>query len=170
MIVSRTTQDALMELIKMCFIENRVLDRLVSVLGVQFACNNSADLIHHGIAHYFPALSDNIGELCLERYNIPVEYGATPSAFENYSSVTEIISTLENRVIDFQTAFMGVCKIAFENNDIHVFADLQHLLEDYNKIVEQAILLQDKIAGYGENNRMSFDSHIKEHFWILGDK
>lgn len=168
MIVSKPTQDALMEIIKMCFIENRHLDRLVSVLGVKFACNNSADLIHHGIAHYFPALSDNIGELCLERYNIPVEYGATPSAFENYSSVTEIISTLENRIIDFQTAFMGVCKIAFENNDIHVFTDLQHLLEDYNKVVEQVILLQDKIAIYGEDKIASYDAHIREHFWILG--
>ena len=168
MIVSKSTQDALMEMIKMCFIENRKLDRLVSVLGVKFAMNNSSNLIHHGIAHYFPALSDKIGELRLERYNISVEYGDTPSGKENYSSVVEIISVLENRVIEFQTAFMGLCKIAFDNNDIHVFTDLQTLLVDYNKIVEQCILLKDKIGIYGEDNISGFDSHIKEHFWILG--
>ena len=71
---------------------------------------------------------------------------------ENYSSVVEIISVLENRVIEFQTAFMGLCKIAFDNNDIHVFTDLQTLLVDYNKIVEQCILLKDKIGIYGEDN------------------
>jgi len=170
MIVSKNTQDALMEIIKMCFTENRVLDRLVSVLGVKFACNNSAKLIHHNIAHYFPALSDNIGQLCLERYNISVEYGETPSASEDYSSVTEIISILEKRIIDFQTMFMGLCKITFDNNDFHVFADLQDLLENYNKIVEQVILLKDKIGVYGENNVASYDAHIQDCFWILGDK
>lgn len=168
MIVSKPTQDALMEIIKMCFIENRKIDRLVSVLGVKFACNNSSNLIHHGIAHYFPTLSDKIGEMCLERYNIPVEYGDTPSGRENYSSVIEIISTLENRIIDFQTAFMGLCKVAFDNNDIHVFTDLQTLLVYYNKIVEQCILLQDKIGIYGEANIAGFDKDIKDHFWILG--
>ena len=64
MIVSKPTQNALMELIKQCFIENRKLDRIVSILGVKFAMNETANLIHQNIAHYFPALSDRIGELC----------------------------------------------------------------------------------------------------------
>lgn len=165
MIVSEATQKALTEIIGQCFRENRYLDRLVSVLGVKFAYNNTADLIHHGIAHYFPALSDEIGEKCLERYNIPVYYEATPSGGQDYSSVNEIIKDLEERMIDFQSALMGVCRIAQENGDIHVYVDILDMLEDFNEIVEQAILLSDKIDAY--NGSISYDAHIKEHFWLL---
>lgn len=166
MIVSEATQKALIEIIGQCFRENRYLDRLVSVLGVKFAYNNTADLIHHHIAHYFPTLSDQIGEKCLERYNIPVYYEATPSGGQDYSSVNEIIKDLEERMINFQISLMGVCKIAQDNNDIHVYVDMLDMLEDFNEIVEQAILLSDKIDAY--NGSISFDAHIGEHFWILG--
>lgn len=165
MIVSEETQKALTEIIGQCFRENRYLDRLVSVLGVKFAYNNTADLIHHGIAHYFPALSDQIGEKCLERYNIPVYYEATPSGGQDYSSVNEIIKDLEERMINFQISLMGVCKIAQDNNDIHVYVDMLDMLEDFNKIVEQVILLSDKIDVYGTNP--SFDQHIRTGFWLL---
>lgn len=164
--VSEITQKALFDIIKQCFIENRVIDRMVSVIGVKFACNQTSNLIHHHIAHYFPNLSDKIGELCLERYNISVVYGETPSAYGDYNSLTQIIEMLEKRVKDFQTMFMGLCKIAYENNDINVYADLMDLLRQYNFIVEQVILLNDKIHNYKENNIMSFDHDIKD-FWIL---
>lgn len=169
MIVSKNTQDALMELIKQCFVANRKLDRCVSVLGVDFACNQSANLIHLHIAHYFPALSDKIGELSLERYNISVLYGETPSGYEQYSTVTELIHYIEQLTIDFQSMFMGVCKIAMDNNDIHVYADLIELLKEYNVIVEQTILLGDKIDRYGEDRIMAFDHDIPD-FWVLNEK
>ena len=102
MIVSEFTQKALTEIIGQCFRENRYLDRMVSIIGVKFAYNNTADLIHHGIAHYFPTLADTIGEKCLERYNIPVYYEATPSGGQDYGSVKEAIDDLEERMIDFQ--------------------------------------------------------------------
>lgn len=167
MIVSQITQDALMELIKQCFIENRKFDRMVSVLGVNFACNKASSHIHQGIAHYFPQLSDMIGELTLERYNIPIVYGETPNGAEQFSSVGDIITEMEIRVIAFQSMFMGVMKIALDNNDINVYCDLLSLLTDYNKIVEQVILLKDKMDNYGEDKAMSFDHDI-DSFWILG--
>ena len=169
MIVSENTQKSLTELIGLCFSENRYLDRLVSVLGVKFAYNNTADLIHRHIAHLFPNLSDEIGEKCLERYNIPVYYPATPAGEQDYTSVNEIIKDLEKRMIDFQSALMGACKIAQDNGDIHIYSNLLDILEDFNVVVEQAILLSDKIDVYGTNP--SFDKHIAEgtSFWILGN-
>ena len=166
MIVSNNTQSALMELIKQCFILNRAMDRCVSVLGVKFACNKSANLIHHGIAHWPLSLADEIGSKCLERYNISVLYGETPSGIENYNRASDIIAEVERRVIDFQTMFMGVCKIALDNNDIHVYADLLDMLEDVNEVVEQVVLLNDKMALYGEDRIMAYDHDI-DHFWIL---
>lgn len=166
MIVSKNTQDALMELIKQCFVENRKFDRMVSVLGVKFAMNQTADRIHHSIAHWFPALSDLIGERTLERYNITVVYGDTPSGAEDYDRASDIIAEVERRVIDFQMMFMGVCKIALDNNDIHVYADLMDMMEDVNEIVEQVILLNDKMSIYGDERIGAYDHDVPD-FWIL---
>ncbi len=168
MLVSENTQRALIELIGKCFSENRHLDRLVSILGVKFAYNNTADLIHHHIAHYFPVLADEIGEKTLERYNIPVFYPATPEGGQDYNSVSEIIEDLENRMIEFQMALMGICKIAQDNGDLNVYTDMLDMLEDFNIFVEQAILLNDKIKLYGTNP--SFDQHIRTGFWLLNQE
>ena len=146
MIVSKITENALMEIIQQCFIENRKLDRMVSVLGVNFVCPNISKKIHQKIAHYFPQLSDLIGEKCLERYNISVLYGDTPDGKEEYFSAIQLIEEMEKRVIDFQIMLMGVCKIAQDNNDIHIYAVLMDLLVGYNEIVEQVIVLNDKIT------------------------
>ena len=56
-------------------------------------------------------------------------------------------------------------KRIFNNDDVHVYADLIDLLKDYNKIVEQTILLEDKLKLYGDD-MASYDVHINE-FWIL---
>ena len=166
MLVTQNTINAVTELIGECFKMNRYLDRLVSVLGVKFAYNQTAKLVHQGIAHYYPALSDKIGELALERYNIPVYYAATPDGGQDYSSVTEIIKDLEKVNINFQAMMMGCAKIAFDNNDIHVYADLLDLLKDVNKIVEQVVLLSDKLDIYGDSP--AYDHDIPD-FWILGE-
>lgn len=166
--VSENTINILYQLIKQCFDENRWFDRAVSVLGVKFAMNNTADLIHHGIAHMFPQLSDEIGEKCLERYNIDVKYGETSSGVEDYSSIDEIISKVEERIVAFQNMLIVSCQEIQNNGDIQVYADLLDILEDYNKYVEQAILLKDKAKLYN-GNWASYDKHIKFGFWILGE-
>ena len=163
--VQQSTIDSIYELIKQCFVMNRKLDRMVSVMGVNFACNYSANKCHLGIAHYYPNLSDQIGERCLERYNIDIKYGETPSGKEDYLSVADIIQTMEDKVVEFQNMYMGAMKVAFENNDLQVYSDLSDLLVDYNKIVEQVILLNDKIKAYG-SNVMGFDHDI-DTFWVL---
>jgi len=165
--VTKSTIDALYEIIGQCFQYNRWIDRLVSVLGVNFACNNTAKLLHSQIAHEFPNISDKIGEKCLERYNITVEYESTSEGKQNYNSVTEMIGLLETKIIDFQNMLMAAMKIAFENNDLQVYADLSDILKDYNNMVGQVILINDKIKFYGEEKIMQFDAQI-DKFWNLG--
>ena len=168
MIVSKNTQNALIGMIGEAFTLNRKVDRMVSILGTEFACNQAADLIHHGIAHVFPKWADVLGAVCLERYNIPVYYPATPDGGQNYNSVFDIIKDLEKVNLDFQSMMMGCVKIAFDNKDIHICANLLDLLKEVNKVVGQTILLSDKIDLYKDNIK-AFDHDIKD-FWILKDE
>lgn len=164
-LVSQATQDALMEFIKQCFMMNRFLDRAVSVLGVKFAMNQLANLVHHGLAHAYPNLSDIAGEKCLEAYNISVIYGETPRGDQDYSTVSECVREINKRTIDFQTLTIGVCKIAHDNNDLQVYANMLDILKKINEYVAQTILLEDKIEVYG-NNIGAYDHDVKD-FWIL---
>ena len=166
MYVSQRTVDALMELIGKSFQLNRALDRIQSVVGVKFVYPTTAGLIHEHMAHWASAEADEIAEKCLERYNIPIVYYATPTGDKDYSTIVEALTDVQTVVLDYQSAFMACCKIAFENNDIHVYADLLDMLEDVNEVVEQAILLKDKIDIYGD--KPSFDNHIKT-WWFLGN-
>ena len=68
-------------------------------------------------------------------------------------------------VLDFHSDLKDATKRIFNNDDVHVYADLIDLLKDYNKIVEQTILLEDKLKLYGDD-MASYDVHINE-FWIL---
>lgn len=164
--VSDNTIQACYELIKQCFQNNRKLDRLVSVLGVNFAMNNTAELLHAGYAHRFPQISDEIGHKCLEVYNIPVEYGATDEGKQDYNSVAEMVQVVENITVDFQNMLSKAIMIAQDNQDINVYVELISILQDFNPLVEQAILLNDKVKLYG-NALYDFDSHIKDNFWII---
>lgn len=164
--VSKQTINALYEIINQCFQMNRFCDSLVSVMGVNFAMNNTSSKVHEKVCHYFPQLSDLIGESCLERYNIIVEYGETKKERSDYSSVSEMITILESRTVEFQNMFIGAMKVAFENNDLHIYAELNKSIEELSKIVGQLILLKDKIDFYGESRTMEFDHDI-DKFWIL---
>ena len=166
--VSKNTIDACYQLIGQCFANNRKLDRLVSIMGVEFAMNQTAGLLHSHIAHLFPVISDMIGEKCLEAYNIPVEYTSTPDGKENYSSVAEMIDVVMEMTIDFQNMLGGAMIIAQENQDMQVYVELSEILREFNPVVEQAILLKDKVSLYGDA-LYSFDAHIAEKFWILKD-
>lgn len=162
--VSQQTINVCYELIGECFQFNRILDRAVSILGVKFAMNNTAKLLHGGYAHLFPQISDKIGEKCLEAYNIPVEYEHTDAGKQDYNSVKEIIELVEKISVDFQSMLSGAIIVAQENEDIQVYVELCEILKEFNPYVAQSILLVDKLNLYGDA-LYSYDAHITDHFW-----
>lgn len=166
MIVSNKTQEALQHLIKYCFQCNRNADRWVSILAVELVCPIASKLLHHNVAHYFPAVADEIGEKTLERYNISVLYGETLPPIEPEHILSDIANKFMEMGLDFQSMLIATAKIANEENDVGVYADLLNILSNYNKILEQLILVKDKADSYTDT--MSFDHDIKE-FWFLGE-
>lgn len=165
-IISNKTEIALQELINQCFQCNREADRMVSILGVNCVCPQISKLLHQKVAHYYPNVADIIGEKTLERYNISVKYGSTNEPKNYPYDVKEICNQFMLMVLDFQSMLIATLKISQEENDIHVYADLLHILEQYNEIVEQLILLVDKSNQY--TDMMAFDHDVLD-FWILGE-
>ena len=162
--ITQPTIDAVQEMVHQSFICNSVVDRLKSVLGVDLAYNNTANKIHLGIAHAFPVqLGDSLGDL-LEGYNQSVIYGGLPTQDKTYLTAKEVLDDLLEIIVDYQNKLNKCAMIAFENMDMHTYSGLIDIIKGYSKIVEQSILLVDKINLYGTNP--SFDTDI-ETFWIL---
>lgn len=162
--ITQGTIDAVLEMVKQSFLCNAMIDRLKSNLGVDLAYNNTANKIHIGIAHAFPIqLGDALGDL-LEGYNQSVIYGDIPIQNKTYYTAEEALTDLLDIVIDYQNKLNKCAMIAFENMDIHTYSGLIEIINGYSKIVEQSILLVDKIKLYKLDP--SFDTDI-ETFWIL---
>lgn len=165
--ITQATKDVVMEMVHECFVANSKVDRMQSILNAKFAYVNTANLIHHDIAHaYSGTFGDGIAET-IEKYNVPIEYGNIPYAVEDYETVENVIQALLDLVIDFQNKLNKCAKETLDNMDLHVYAELLDIIEEHNPIVEQVILLQDKIKLY--QNNPAFDVHI-DHFWFLGEK
>jgi len=162
--ITQQTIDAIQEMIKESFLCNAKIDRLKSVVGVNLAYNNTANKIHLGIAHAFPVqLGDALGDL-IEGYNESVLYGDIPKQDSVYATVKDALDELLDIVVDYQNKLNKCTMIAFENMDIHTYSGLLNIVNGYSPIVEQCILLIDKINLYG--NDPSFDHDI-DKFWNL---
>lgn len=163
--VSQETINVLYELIGQCFKNNRILDRLVSVLGVDFAMSNTANLLHQHYAHKYPQISDIIGEKCLEAYNISVVYAATPAGNQTYNSVKEMLTIVNNMSYDFQNMIIRAMMTSEENNDLQVYVELSDILKEINKMVAQSQLLLDKVDLYG-TALYSYDADVNKFFTL----
>lgn len=167
--VTQPTIDALQEMVDESFIMTARIDHYQSVLDAKFAYNNTALLIHHGMAHVYSGFfADEIADLGLQGYDIVVNYGNVPRMDKQYSSVKEVLYELKDYIFDYQNKLNMCYKIAVDNMDIHVAADILDIIEDHNVLVRQAILLCNKIEIY--NGSASFDAHVLQHFNLLDVK
>ena len=162
--ITQQTIDAIQEMVRQSFLCNAQIDRIKSVIGVNLAYNNTANKIHIGIAHAFPVqLGDSLGDL-IEGYNESVLYGDIPKQDKIYTNVKDALYDLLDIVLDYQNKLNKCAMIAFENMDIHTYSGLLNIVNGYSPIVEQCILLVDKINLYGDSP--NFDSDI-DNFWNL---
>lgn len=162
--ITQRTIEAVQEMIRESFLANAKVDRLKSTLGVDLAYNNTANKIHLGIAHAFSVqFGDALGDL-IEGYNQSVIYGNIPLQNRTYLNAKEALDDLLEIVLDYQNKLNKCAVIAFENMDMHTYSEIINIVNGYSKIVEQCILLVDKINLYKEDP--SFDHNI-DKFWIL---
>ena len=156
--------EKLQEMITQCFTANRYMDRICSVLNCDFAMCNTSELLHLNVAHYYPILADKIGEKCLERYNISILYGETPSGNASYENFKDTISDALVVSNDIVNKMQECIELAQNTRTYFIVSELLELLNDVNKIREQLILLDDKANQY--LNCAEFDKDVKT-FWSL---
>jgi len=167
LLISPKTNEQLNLIIQKMFHLNRILDRLVSVMSVNFSCIKSSKIIHLQFSHKFPLLADQISDI-QDNFNVLSDYLETPTDITIYTSLLEMFQRTLDNVLEANDLITGAIEIAIEEGDYNVEASLKEFLSTtYIKYIQQAIILRDKAKLYGDNI-LDFDRDI-ETFFILDE-
>ena len=163
MLISEQTEEKLNLLIQAMFNHNRSWDRFLGIAGVDWAFDNFVSVFHSKLAHLYPLLADQIGDILL-RYNIAPKYYETKRDTRTYSGMLDFFETNLNEHIETYELIKSAIDTATINGDLNVEADLKQFLRLWNKFMNQAILLRDKAEVYGESNKAMFDGFANQFY------
>lgn len=161
--IQKQTSEALDILVGGFFGLNRTFDRAVSIMQNKFAMPNAANIIHHKLAHLFPLLADEVTEI-KDNWNIESVYPSTPIGDANYENLLDLFASLYNECLNVYGMLKLAYKIAYDNEDFNVQADLLRIMRQYNVIIGQVCTLKDKGEQIVDNFDL-FDSHIE--YWSI---
>lgn len=165
--ISQPTIDALHILTGKMFQQNRDWDSAISVLKVNFTCDNVASKVHPYIAHAYPLIADQVTEI-LEKFNVLALYPPTTEGYIDYASVLSVMERMLKKTLDLQNAVMATMEIAVANNDYLVKVELDKILLEMNEQVSQIILMRDKAIQYNDNI-VGYDHDFETFFFLDKD-
>lgn len=155
------TKAVLEAIVKKCFENNRLVDRIVSLLTVKFVMPNTSNIIHQKIAHYYPILADEITDYMAQR-NCTAIYGETMAGNQDYAEPIDCF----NRMLEINLALEDVVKNAIivcsENGDYTTKVFLDGFLRNLIPLTDDLLLLVDKATMYSNVHKdlMAFDYDI----------
>ena len=158
MSISLKTSESLDLLVGKAFDLNRSFDRAVSIMQNKWCMPNAANIIHHNLAHLFPLLADVISGF-KDNWNLTTVYPETHKDDRDYANLLDMMTILENEVLDFYEMVKMVYKIAEEESDFNAMAMLIDFMNKLTIIVSQMYTLRDK-AEQMPTGWDIFDNHI----------
>lgn len=158
MTISLKTSESLDLLVGKAFDLNRSFDRAVSIMQNKWCMPQAADIIHHKLAHLFPALADIISGF-KDDCNMMTVYPETHKDDRDYSNLLEMMTILRNEVVDFYEMIKMVYRIADEENDLNAVAMLIDFMNKLTKVISQMNTLKDKSEQMPTGWDL-FDNHI----------
>lgn len=163
-LISETISKKLDEVVGMCFLGNRIADRGVSLLAINFAMNHSMEIIHQSVAHLFPKLADVVSEYKDAR-NVSTIYPLTPEDASVYNSPTEFFEKILEYMTELEATCYDAYRLAEEEGDLTTSAFLHKFIRMLIPVTSQCLLFVDKCEAY-KGDWMQFDHDIKD-FLIL---
>ena len=165
-LINDKVNNGLNELVKTLFLGNRICDRGMSVLSVQYAMNNSVKFLHPKLAHLFPKLADVVSDFQGDRNCLTI-YGETPTDASDYNVPTEFFEKILDYMTDLEAQCYALWDLSDEESDGTTCVFVQRFIDMLIPITSQCLLLVDKCEAY-KGNWMLFD-HCIEDFITLPD-
>ena len=164
MLISENTKKALFKISKKCFQMNRMWDRNVSVLSVDFAMVKASNILHLRFAHKFPLLADKVSEI-LDAFNEKVDYLVTDADVSNYSTIMELFQNALDEMMSLNSMVKEGIKLAEEADDLNVKVMLEQFMLSLTPYINQSIILRDKAKLY--NTSVALYDHNIDSFFLI---
>lgn len=162
-------KQSLEKIITHCFYSNRILDRMCSILSVTFVMPNTANTIHHKLAHLYPLLADEISNY-MDSRNCTTIYGETIKGDQTYDSYVECFREMLEIQLDLESLTKDSILLAQSSNDYTTKVYLEKFLLELISITQSIMTLVDKSEMYGDSrdDSMRFD-HDLSSFGVFGE-
>ncbi len=151
-----------------CFYSNRMLDRICSLLSVDFVMPITEQILHLGLAHKYPLLADDITNYMANR-DCSAIYGETPIGNQVYDSPLDCFKEILEINLKLEKLIKESILLTYEIGDITTMVFLESFLLKIIPITKDILTLVDKSEMYESysDNWMSFDRDI-EKFHLFG--
>lgn len=164
MLISEETSKALDILYNQFFNLNSLYDNAVSYMLNEWCMPNASEIIHKNLAHTFPVMADMISEI-KDNYDEKSIRTYIPTHDEEYSTLSEMMDELYRYCANTYEMIKVASKVAMDNGDLNVLADLVDFTSKFNKIMGQVITLKGKAEQINDFDK--FDRHI-DKWGIVG--
>lgn len=168
-LINEEVKKALEDIIGWCFWCNRVVDRICSVLSINFVMPITSKLLHLKLAHLYPLLADDVSDY-MDSRDCSVIYHDTPIGDQEYESSLDCFVKMLTINLDLEKRIHEAIAIAKEQGDYSTKIFLENYLLKILPITQDLLTLEDKAEMYGDTDmsNMKLDHDIHS-FGIFGD-
>lgn len=164
MLISKKTSDSLDILYGQFFNLNSLLDNVVSFMLNEWAMVQASEICHKNLAHSMPVLADDLSEI-KDNYDIRSIRTEVPKHNETFVDLQQMFDFVYSEFEATYKMIVLTTKVAFDEGDINVYADLMAFVSKFNKVFGQILTLKNK-AEQGLDFD-TFDDRIK-NWGIVG--
>ena len=168
-LISKEMKASLEKIISHCFYNNRILDRMCSILSVTFVMPITSNILHHNLAHLYPLLADDISDY-MDSRDCTTIYGETPIGDQEYDTVLDCFNKILEINLRLESLIKESIVLAQSINDYSTKVYLERFLLKILPITKDILLLIDKAEMYGNSDMslMKLDHDIVS-FDIFGE-
>ena len=168
-LISKEMKVSLEKIISHCFYNNRILDRMCSILSVTFVMPITSNILHHNLAHLYPLLADDISDY-MDSRDCTTIYGETPIGDQEYDTVLDCFNKILEINLRLESLIKESIVLAQSINDYSTKVYLEKFLLKILPITKDILLLLDKAEMYGNSDMslMKLDHDIVS-FDIFGE-
>lgn len=151
------------DIVGQCFYNNRMFDRIVSILSVPMVMPSTSNIVHQRMAHAYPQLADIISDYMADR-DCTTIYRETPIGDQDYETPLECFNMMLQCNLDLEKKVINAIKKSESTGDYTTKVNLDSFLIIVYILTKDIMTLIDKAEMYGDAkiSWMKFDHDVED--------
>ena len=162
-LLTQEIKTSLENIVKQCFENNRIADRIMSLINVKFVMPSTEKILHPGYAHLMPAIADVVTDYMAAR-DCTVIYGETSRGDQEYDSPLDCFRKLLEINLTLETLTKETITLSLSQGDLSTKVKMEEFLLKLIPVTSDLLVIVDKGELYNNLESpmdwMNFDRDI----------